>query len=163
MMEWLIEHIHIYTATPWWVSIALTAVAVRVVLFKPYIDAAENQARTQAVMPLTKPINAKMMAALRENKNDVAMECRQEIQRLHARAGIKIWKSFVPMLQAFAGFGSFVLLRAAAKIPVPGFETGGALWFTNLAIPDPFFILPIATAGVLLLVLKVSLMHAFMI
>lgn len=66
-----------------------------------------------------------------------------------------MWKSLVPMTQMVAGYGTFVLLRAMGKLPVPGLETGGALWFHNLTIPDPFFIMPAATAFVLHMVLKV--------
>ncbi|PMD37163.1 hypothetical protein L207DRAFT_568225 [Hyaloscypha variabilis F] len=153
-IEWLLEHIHIFTGTPWWISIAITAVAVRAVLFKPYIDAAENAARMAQIMPLTKPIQAKMMAAQRASNMDGVMQARQELSLINKRAGIKLWKSFVPMVQVFAGYGTFVLLRAMAKLPVPGLETGGILWFSNLAIPDPLLILPIATAGVLHWVLR---------
>jgi YidC/Oxa1 family membrane protein insertase len=96
-----------------------------------------------------------MGEAFRAGDNTVAQQIRQEMQLINKRAGIKIWKSFVPMLQAVAGYGTFVLLRAMAHLPVPGFEGGGILWFSNLAIPDPFFILPMATAGTLHLVLRV--------
>lgn len=154
-IEWLLEHIHIFTGTPWWISIAITAVAVRAVLFKPYVDAAENAARMSKIMPLTKPIQAKMIEAQKAGNMDGVMQARQELSLINRRAGIKLWKSFVPMVQVFAGYGTFVLLRAMSKLPVPGLETGGILWFSNLAIPDPFLILPIATAGVLHWVLRV--------
>ncbi len=128
---------------------------MRAVLFKPYIDAAENAARMARIMPVTKPIQAKMMAAQRASNMDGVMQARQELSLINKRAGIKLWKSFVPMVQVFAGYGTFVLLRAMAKLPVPGLETGGILWFSNLAIPDPLLILPVATAGVLHWVLRV--------
>jgi len=60
----------------------------------------------------------------------------------------------VPMLQVFAGYGTFVLLRAMAKLPVPGLETGGIFWFTDLSTRDPMFILPLATSFVLYRLLK---------
>ena len=63
----------------------------------------------------------------------------------------------MPALQMFAGYGTFVLLRGMAKLPVPGLETGGLLWFHNLALPDPYFLLPLGTAGVLHWVLRVCL------
>ncbi|KAE8447829.1 hypothetical protein EG329_010058 [Mollisiaceae sp. DMI_Dod_QoI] len=154
LMEWTLEHIHILTGTPWWISIALTAIAARAVLFRPYIDAAETSARLATIQPFSAPITAKMQAATKEGDADKAMQLRGELQRLHKRAGIKPWKSFVPMLQIFAGYGTFFILRAMSKLPVPGLETGGALWFYNLTIPDPYLILPIATAGVLHWVLR---------
>lgn len=154
-IEWLLEHVHILAGTPWWVSIALTAVLVRAILFKPYVNAAENAARMSKIMPITQPIQKNMMAAQKAGDMDALMRCRQELSLINKRAGISLWKSFVPMVQVFAGYGTFVLLRAMSKLPVPGLETGGILWFSNLAIPDPLLILPFATAGVLHWVLRV--------
>lgn len=154
-VEWALEHIHVLLGTPWWASIAITAIAFRVILLKPYMDAADNAAKIAAVSPITKPLQAKMTELSRTKETTAMMTVRREIQTIHQRAGIKMWKSFVPMLQMFLGYGTFVLLRAMGKLPVPGLETGGLLWFQNLALPDPMFILPLATAGILHLVLRV--------
>ncbi|KAG0646529.1 Oxidase assembly 1 [Hyphodiscus hymeniophilus] len=153
-MEWLLEHVHIFAGTPWWASITITAILVRLVLFKPYVDAAVNGAKMQAVMPITKPLTKEMADAMRAGDNMRAQQLRQELSLINQRAGIKLWKSFVPALQMFAGYGTFVLLRGMAHLPVPGFADGGILWFSNLAVADPFFILPVATAGVLHWVLR---------
>lgn len=59
------------------------------------------------------------------------------------------------MVQIFTGFGTFILLRGMANLPVPGLEHGGLLWFHNLTVPDPFLILPLATSAVLHWVLRV--------
>ena len=142
-----------YAGTPWWVSISLAAIAIRVVLFKSFINAADNAARMQAVKPITDPLTKKMMAA-RGDQVEV-LQLRAEIQAINKRAGIKIWRSMVPMVQVFTGYGTFVLLRAMAKLPVPGMENGGALWFHDLTIPDPYFILPVTTALALHWVLRV--------
>lgn len=149
MMEWVLEHVHIFTGTPWWISIALTAVLVRIVLFKPYIDAAENATKMAKIMPIIKPITTQMTEAQRAGDMDRMLQLRSELSLIKQRAGVKMWKSFVPMLNAVTGIGTFILLRAMSKLPVPGLETGGILWFYNLALPDPYFILPIATAGIL--------------
>ncbi|CAG8727356.1 4072_t:CDS:2, partial [Racocetra fulgida] len=37
----------------------------------------------------------------------------------------------------------FLAVKKMAEFPVPGFENGGALWFQNLTIPDPYYILPL--------------------
>lgn len=154
-IEWVLEHTHVYCGTPWWASIALTAVIIRVAFLKLYIDAADNGAKMARVAPQTKPLHAKMMDLQRAGDQGAVMAVRRDIQVINARAGVKMWKSMLPMVQMFTGYGTFVLLRAMAKLPVPGLETGGALWFQNLTIPDPYFILPLAAAGVLHTVLRV--------
>ena len=155
VVEWTLEHIHVLAGTPWWVSIALTAIAFRIVLLKPYMGAADNAAKMAKVAPITKPLTAKMQELSRLKDTTGMMMARREIQVVNQKAGIKMYKSFVPMLQMFIGYGTFVLLRAMSKLPVPGLETGGILWFQNLALPDPYFLLPVAAAGILHLVLRV--------
>ena len=45
-----------------------------------------------------------------------------------------------------------------AKLPVESMTTGGVLWFTDLTVCDPFFLLPIITAGTLLLTVEVCVL-----
>lgn len=156
LMEWTLEHVHVLSGTPWWVSISLTALLVRGVLFYPYIGAAENGARMSATSHLTKPIMEKSKEAMLAGDETTSQQLRAELMRINKRAGIAYWKSFAPMLQIVPGMGTFFLLKAMANLPVPGLETGGALWFYNLAIPDPYLLFPIMTATVLHWLLRVS-------
>ena len=144
-MEYLLEHVHIYTATPWWASIILTALAVRIVLLKPYIDAADVSARMATVADLLKPIKARMDAAKSTKDQAALMQAYQEMTLLYREAGIKMWKVAVPLLQIPIGFGTFRLLSRMAALPVPGLEDGGFLWLKDLTISDPFWILPALT------------------
>lgn len=156
-METLLEHIHIYTGTPWWGSILLTALVVRLALFKPYLGAADVSARAASIQPITAPIREKMMAAQRAGDQQGMLLARQELLAMHKRAGIKMYKAFTPLFQVFLGFGTFRLFRGMASLPVPGLETGGLLWLKDLTVQDPYYILPLATAGAFYLVMRVRI------
>lgn len=160
-MEWLLEHVHVFAGTPWWASIALTAVLIRALMFYPYISAADNAARLQIVNPITAPLIKKMteLAGKPDVPSSEVMAVRGEVSKIHKRAGIALWKSGIPLLQVFVGYGTLVLIRGMASLPVPGFETGGVLWFQNLAVPDPTYLLPLLTSGVMFFVMKVSTSH----
>jgi YidC/Oxa1 family membrane protein insertase len=160
-MEFVMEHIHVYSGTPWWATIALTAVVVRCVFFKAFINAAENNTRMRAILPITKPLTEKMSAAAKTRDQQAVMQYRSEIQLIHKRAGVGIMRGFIPTLQFIPAMGTFFLLREMAKLPVPGLETGGILWFQNLAVQDPYFILPVAAATMLHLVLRVRHLRGF--
>ncbi|PQE16425.1 mitochondrial export translocase oxa1 protein [Rutstroemia sp. NJR-2017a BVV2] len=153
-MEWTLEHIHVFCGSPWWVSISLAAVFWRLVLAKPNFDAAENASRMAAIKHITAPVQARMFEANRIGDNAEMLVQRQELSRIYRKAGIKLIKSFTPVLQIPIGYGTWKLLRAMALLPVPGLLDGGILWFYNLTVPDPYFILPIITSGILHLVLK---------
>ncbi|APA14513.1 hypothetical protein sscle_13g092830 [Sclerotinia sclerotiorum 1980 UF-70] len=154
IMEWMLEHIHVLAGTPWWVSIGIAAAAWRVILFKPYLDAAENASRMATIKEFTAPVQAQMMQARTRGDTTEMMFHRAELQRIYKRAGISMWKSFVPMVQIFIGYGTWKLLRQMSDIPVPGLLDGGVLWFYNLTIPDPYYLLPLATSAILHFVLK---------
>lgn len=163
VVEWTLEHIHILTGTPWWVSIGLAAMVWRIVLVRPSLDAAENASRMAAIKDITAPIQQQMFEANRNGNTAELMVQRQELSRIYKRADINLYKTFMPVLQIPIGYATWKLLRAMSLLPVPGLLDGGILWFYNLTIPDPFFILPIITSGILHVVLKVGHLHLIVI
>lgn len=154
-VEYLLEHVHIYTATPWWASILLTALAVRLALLKPYIDASDTSTRVVTMTELAKPIKARLDAAKSCRDQVAVMQAAQEMKALYQQAGIKLWKTTVPLLQVPIGYGTFRLLRRMAELPVPGLEDGGFLWLKDLTISDPYYLLPALTGWAIHLTFKV--------
>jgi YidC/Oxa1 family membrane protein insertase len=157
-MQWTLEHIHVYTGLPWFASIAVTALVVRLALFKPSLTAAEQSAKLTELRknPRFLEVQKTMMEALRDpDRRMEGMMLRREFGAMRQKAGVKIWKTLVPLLQLPIGLGMFRLLRGMATLPVPGMENGGFLWFTDLTIPDPLFVLPIASAGIMWWIMKV--------
>lgn len=155
-IEYLLEHVHIYTATPWWASIVLTALIVRLVLLKAYISAADVSARMSTITDLQKPIKARMDAAKATRDREAVVRATEEIRALHREAGIQLWKLGVPLLQIPIGYGTFRLLRRMSDLPVPGLEDGGFLWMKDLTMSDPYMIMPAITGAFLYYTFKVG-------
>lgn len=80
----------------------------------------------------------------------------QEMKNVYLAAGIKIWKSFLPFLNIPLGYGFFRITRSMAALPAPGLDEGGLLWFTDLTLSDPFFMLPVATGVATFFLFKVG-------
>ena len=78
------------------------------------------------------------------------------MRNLYASAGIKLWKNLLPAIQVPLAYGMFRLTRNMASLPVPGFEDGGVLWFRDLTVSDPFFLLPMITGISTFYMFKVS-------
>jgi YidC/Oxa1 family membrane protein insertase len=51
----------------------------------------------------------------------------------------------------------FYGLRRMADAPVPGFIEGGFGWVTDLTLPDPYYILPITSAVLMNIVIRVRI------
>ncbi len=155
-MEWFVEHIHVYTGGPWWVSIALTALALRAVLFKAYVGASDTAAKTAAMKPATAPVMARLRECQLNRDTTGMMQVKQELSEIYKRANIQTWRQFLPFLQIFPSFGMFRLMRGMAAVPVPGLETGGLWWAKDLTMSDPFYLMPAVTSYVMYRVFKVG-------
>lgn len=145
LMEWLVEHIHIFLGTPWWATIAISVVVLRAALFRIYALAADSSARTAAVQIHLKDVQSRIEKAKQTRDFNAMMQGTQELRNAYARAGIKMWKNFMPFMALPFSFGLFRLARAMAALPVPGLEDSGILWFRDLTVSDPTFLLPIIT------------------
>ncbi len=144
-VQTLLEHVHVYSGTPWWGSIILTALFVRLVLLRAYINAADVSARMATINPDIAPIKARLKIAQAAKDTDEMRRITVELRGVFKSANVQTWRVFVPMLQVPLGFGTFRLLRGMAALPVPGLDNGGLLWLKDLTVSDPYFILPIVT------------------
>ncbi len=155
LMEWVLEHIHVWAGTPWWLSIALTSVAVRVIMLRPALAAADTSGKLAAMRPLLEPLRERLQAARRNRDTGALLKLKAETSDIYRRAGIKVWRPFVPLLQIFPGYGIFRLIRGMAHLPVPGLDGGGVLWFRDLTVADPYYLLPTLNSLMLWRVTKV--------
>lgn len=157
LIENLLEYIHVYTALPWGASIAITAFLLRLATIPLYIKAADTNARTLALTPITAPITARISAARASGDQTAMMAAMQEQFAIRKRAGVKLRHTFYPMLaQTVIGFCGFRLLRACVALPVPEFRDQGILWLSDLTVPDPYALLPLAMAGCMHLVVRLG-------
>jgi YidC/Oxa1 family membrane protein insertase len=155
-VQWLLEHVHIYSGLPWSLSIIATTLLVRVGVFYFYIRQADTAARTAALSPIVKPLNEKMLEHMRAGNQQAAMTYRKQISAVYKDADIHPFKAALgPLLQAMLGFGAFRLIRGMADLPVPGLQNEGLLWIADLTISDPYLILPVAVGGMMHLVVRV--------
>lgn len=144
IVEYMIEHFHIWAGLPWWASIAAAAVSIRLVLLPLFIKSADNGAKMQTLKPITSAMMEKYQAHLKAGNMLQAQQEMAKYSLVRKDAGVNMKMMFLPMiLQGMIGYGGFRFLTAAAALPVPGLYTGGALWFTDLTVPDGYLILPV--------------------
>ncbi|KAI1943651.1 hypothetical protein LOZ66_000235 [Ophidiomyces ophidiicola] len=153
-IQMLLETIHIYSGLPWWGSTIAAALVIRVVLFKFNLNASDTSAKLRHIDPLTKPLQERMIAAAQQGNQLEALKFKQEISLIRSQHGVKMWKSFAPLLQIPLGVGFFRVLRAMATLPVPALLSEQFLWISDVSLGDPFFILPIVTGGATYLAMK---------
>ncbi|KAF2455583.1 60Kd inner membrane protein-domain-containing protein [Lineolata rhizophorae] len=149
-IQWLLEHVHVWSGMPWWGSVVVTTLAVRAIMWPLLVKQSDNSARSMAMAPVLRPLQKDMWAAQASGDSMRQQRLRDEISRVWMSAGIQ-WKWMVvpPVVTAMMAFGSLKLMRAMAALPVPGLEIGGFLWLTDLTVSDPFYIVPLANGSLM--------------
>ncbi|XP_076670372.1 OXA1L mitochondrial inner membrane protein isoform X2 [Andrena cerasifolii] len=142
-LEWL----HIGCDMPWWSTIVAGTVCVRLLIFPLVIIAQRNAANMTNNMPEMQKIQVKMTAARQCGNEIEAAICAQDLMKFMKEKELNPMKSLIVATAQVPIFISFfVALKQMANVPVESLRTGGLWWFTDLTIPDPYYILPIITS-----------------
>lgn len=162
LCQWVLEHMHVWGGLPWWASIVGLSLAVRIVMARPALVAQQEGVKMNKMRadPMFAKLNEQWMMALAvsgSKSQTEMMQLRMQMNLVRERYGVKMWKMFLPMLQAPIAFGGFRLLTGMGTLPVPGLETGGALWFTDLTVADPYMILPCVSTIMMFFSIKRSM------
>lgn len=157
LVQWMLEHVHIYSATPWWASIVITTVIIRTAMFPLVMRQSNEMAKMTAMKPILDEIKAKQAQSGANGNPQLAAQAKLEFQQHLKAADISLPRMWIPMLlQIPIGYGAFKLTRAAANLPVPGLEHGGLAWITDLTVSDPYYIIPLTMVAVMHMLMKVK-------
>lgn len=134
------------TQMPWWMAIVGTTITIRLCFLPLYIKQHKIGITSYNLMPQTQVIQSKMNDALASGETFQAAIERSKLTALEKQHGLTLWTKIGPSLvQAPMFICTFFLLRRYAEQPIADLVTGGDFWFTNLTIPDPYYILPTIT------------------
>uniref|UniRef100_A0A6G1SCR7 Mitochondrial inner membrane protein OXA1L n=1 Tax=Aceria tosichella TaxID=561515 RepID=A0A6G1SCR7_9ACAR len=140
---------------PWWQAIILTTATARLVFFPLVVRQNVIGIKTFNLLPETQKIQIKVNEALAAGDAYNQALARTKLQILYKEHGLSMKDRLMPILiQAPMYMSIFFLLRTLTSVPAEGLTTGGTLWFTNLTVPDPLFILPAITCSSMFLLLE---------
>ncbi|XP_077299841.1 mitochondrial inner membrane protein OXA1L-like [Arctopsyche grandis] len=141
--EWL----HMELGMPWWATIIAGTISVRVLLTPIVIMTQRNNAHMQNNTPTMTRIQREMTDAKQRGDQVQCARSAHELSAFMKERNIKpIRNALTPMVQ-FPFFISFFLgLRGMANYPVESMSHGGLFWFTDLTVPDQYYLLPIMTS-----------------
>lgn len=158
VMQWALEHIHVWSGLGWGTTIVATAVLLRTIMFYPQV----RSLKFTAIMQQMKkdPRSNEAMKLVQEGFQESDPEKRQKGQVLNKllreQYNVSNWGILWSFMQIPFTFGLFRIVSGMTHIPVPSLETAGYLWFSDLTATDPYFILPAAGTGLMILALLVS-------
>uniref|UniRef100_A0A8C6UIV9 OXA1L mitochondrial inner membrane protein n=1 Tax=Neogobius melanostomus TaxID=47308 RepID=A0A8C6UIV9_9GOBI len=157
LVQNLLEFMHLDLGLPWWGAIVVGTVLARCVVFPVIVKGQREAAKMNNVMPeITKLTNIMNEAKQSGNKFSFA-KAYSDLTLFQKKHDVNLLRGFlIPMVQAPIFMSFFIALRKMAYLPVPSMQTGGALWFPDLTIADPFYILPIVVTGTMFFILELA-------
>ncbi|KAH0606208.1 uncharacterized protein H6S33_003869 [Morchella sextelata] len=145
-IQYLLEHIHVWSDTPWWASIMLTVAFIRVAQFPFYLRMSDTTARMKELNPQVVALTKKMREAQARGDTVAMVMGRQKVSALYKAAGVnRLWIGF-PITQLPLFYGFYKNLYGMAELKVPGLVEGGKWWFHDLTVCDPYYILPLVSS-----------------
>lgn len=153
----LLESAHEYTGLPWWACISLTTILVRSSVL-PLVGASfRNNAGLLAAKPELER-NANTYKERTQRGLDVDPQAHQartmEIFKKHNCNPMKAFLVPAISMPMFVTF--FFSLRALAESGHAGFQNGGALWFQDLSVMDPYYVLPLVSSATMLVAIELG-------
>src|SRR5215216_2041564 len=127
---------------PWWLSIVVLTVIVRSLLFPLTV----RQVKSMRAMQDLRPQMEKIRAKYKDNKQ----KHQEEIMKLYQESGVNPFGSCLPLLVQMPIFITMFYVIKDFGSTHPDFTSGGLLWFQDLTVADPYYILPILSAVTML-------------
>jgi YidC/Oxa1 family membrane protein insertase len=133
LMGFVLQTFHGWGA-PWWLSIVMLTVVVRTFLFPLTIRQVKSMRKVQELKP--------EMDELRQKHKDDPARLQQEMMKLYAERGANPLSGCLPIFVQIPIF--LVLYYTIMEFErLESFRTGGLLWFQDLTVADPFYVLPV--------------------
>lgn len=137
------EIAHAYSGLSWWATILVVTLGLRFLMLPLYISASDSTAKMARIKPELTKIMEKTKNATDQVEIQKAMLERKQLMK---KADVKIINMIKPIASVPIFLGVFGALSGMCKVPIPGLETEGLLWFPNLVAADPYCGLQIITA-----------------
>jgi YidC/Oxa1 family membrane protein insertase len=144
------EYLHVTLGVPWWEAIVLGTLFIRLLLFPLVVIAQRNAARMNNYLPQLQAIQLKMTEARQMGNQLETARYSQELMIFMKEKQLNPLKNMIVPLAQMPVFVSFFMgLRGMANVPVESLRTGGLWWFTDLTVPDQYFLMPLITSATL--------------
>ncbi|ENN72201.1 mitochondrial inner membrane protein OXA1L isoform X2 [Dendroctonus ponderosae] len=157
IVQQCMEFLHVSFGIDWWLAIVIGTFVIRICMFPLVILAQRNAAKMNNCMPQMQLLQMKMTEARQTGDAMSAARYSQELMLFLKERGVNPLKNMlVPLAQAPIFISFFMGLREMANVPVDSLTHGGMLWFTDLTLPDQYFLMPCITSLTLWLTIEVG-------
>jgi YidC/Oxa1 family membrane protein insertase len=143
------------TGLPWWATIVLVTVTVRILILPFVFRGQANAIRLQNIQPKMAAYMKDIQYAKTTGNKMLLAQSAQAVQKLMKDNDCSPFRSLQTPLILMPLFGTFFFaLKGLGSAGLTSMQTGGLSWFTDLTVADPYYILPAASVIMSLIVIE---------
>lgn len=148
LVQILLDSLHATTGLPWWGTIAMTTVMLRICLFPLSVKFARNAAKMAKLQPELSEIMKKIQHYSKIGATELQQKEQIKIAELYKSHDCSpLSMMTLPFMQVPFFMSFFIGLRKMALAPIESMKTGGIMWAGDLTVPDPTYALPLIACG----------------
>lgn len=149
VMGYILTTFHGWGA-PWWLSIVMLTIVVRTFLFPLTIRQVKSMRKMQGLKP--------EMDKLRKEHRDDPKKLQQEMMKLYSERGANPLGGCLPIIVQLPIFlVLYYTIREFDKLE--SFRTGGLLWFQDLTVYDPLYVLPVLYIATMMISQEIAMQN----
>lgn len=151
------EYLHVTLGVEWWAAIVIGTIVIRLAMFPLVVIAQRNAARMNNYLPQMQIIQLKMTEARQMGNQLEVARYSHELMKFMKEKGLNPFKNMiVPLAQMPIFISFFMALREMANVPIESLRSGGLFWFTDLTVPDQYYLMPVITSLTLLATIELG-------
>eukprot|EP00730_Choanoeca_flexa_P012664 TRINITY_DN4502_c0_g1_i1.p1 TRINITY_DN4502_c0_g1~~TRINITY_DN4502_c0_g1_i1.p1 ORF type:complete len:380 (+),score=79.86 TRINITY_DN4502_c0_g1_i1:101-1240(+) len=157
LVQQLVEWTSAMSGLPWVGGIVLTTVLMRTLMLPVVFGSMRNNTILMNIQPEMQLHSNRMRECQTRNDHEGASRAAANLQALFSEHKVHPLKGLLPLLfQAPVFISFFMALRGMASLPLESMKHGGALWFPDLTVADPYYILPITASLTMLATIEIG-------
>ena len=119
-------------------------------MFPIQLRTTQNSARLPYYADKRTDLSTQMAIAMKTGNDIEIRKIKEKMTLLHKEWGFEVTTPMTAAMMSIVTYMScFFCFRKCASVPYPGWETGGTLWFPDLTVADPYFILPVLSGAMI--------------
>ncbi|XP_006883188.1 PREDICTED: mitochondrial inner membrane protein OXA1L-like [Elephantulus edwardii] len=157
LIQNFLEFMHVDLGLPWWGAIATCTVVARCLIFPLIVKGQREAAKIHNHLPEIQKFSTRIREAKLAGDHAEFYRASTEMNLYQKKHDVSLFRPLIlPLTQAPIFISFFIALREMANLPVPSLQTGGLLWFQDLTVFDPTYVLPLVVTATMWGVLELG-------
>ena len=156
--QWSMEVVQVASGMPWFWTIITVTILSRLIVIPFNINSLRTTANLAPHQPRLMQLRDELQKIGGLGKDPIAVQrITLQQKKIYEEAGVSLLAPLAtPLVQMPVSLGLFFGIKRLCDFPLEQLKFGGFGWITDLTVPDPTYVLPLAMAILINMQLSVS-------